>query len=123
MCSINKYLVIGIAPLLFLLILVGGALSTDSPVAVNVMMDINAPSNPTSEQMQTIYDSIVNLTNGVNPKGLSVTLFPTGEAILSQRLHITLLANASNYEVAMGGMKKDEKLGAKFVIGPKEPSC
>jgi hypothetical protein len=75
------------------------------------MIDINAPPSPTSEEKQIAFDSITNLTNGVNPKGLKVTLFPTGDAILSQRLHITFLANASNYEVAMGGMKKDEKLG------------
>lgn len=112
MYSINKYLLLGMASLIVLLILTGGVLSTEGPVVVDFMIDINAPPYPTPEEKQIAFDSIVNLTNGIDPKGLNVTLFPVGEAILSQRLHITYLANASNYEVAMGGMKKDEKLSA-----------
>ena len=107
-----QYLFYGIASPVILLILAGGALSTDNPVVVNLMIDINAPPSPTSLEEQIAFDSIVNLTNGIGPKGLNVTLFPTGEAIPSQRLRITYLANSSNYEVAMGGMKKDEKIGS-----------
>lgn len=111
MHTINRYLLWGIATLTILSILIGGASSQKNSPIVNLMIDINVPPSPTSEEKQIAFDSITNLTNGVNPKGLKVTLFPTGETILSQRLHITFLANASNYEVAMGGMKKDEKLG------------
>jgi hypothetical protein len=107
-----QYLFYGIASSVILLILAGGALSTDNPVVVNLMIDINAPPSPTSLEEQIAFDSIVNLTNGIGPKGLNVTLFPIGEAIPSQRLRITYLANSSNYEVAMGGMKKDEKIGS-----------
>lgn len=108
----RQYVFYGIASSAILLILVGGALSTNDPVVVNLMIDINAPPSPTSVEEQIVFDSIVNLTNGIGPNGLNVTLFPTGEAILSQRLRITFLANSSNYEVAMGGMKKDETIGS-----------
>jgi hypothetical protein len=109
----NIYISRGIAASTILLILVGSALSMDSfPVVVNLMIDINAPMSPNSIEEQIAFDSIVNLTNGIGPKGLNATLFPTGDAIPSQRLHITYLANMSNYEVAMGGMKKDEMIGS-----------
>ena len=110
MRAISNYLFWGMAPLVILLILAGVSLSANSPVVINLMFDINAPPSPTEAQKQISFDSIVNLTNGIDPKGLKVTLYPTGEAIPSQRLHITYLANASNYEVAMAGMKKEEKL-------------
>ena len=108
----KQYLFYGIASSAILLILAGGAFSMDNPVVVNLMIDINAPPTPTSVEEQIVFDSIVNLTNGIGPKGLNVTLFPIGEAIPSQRLRITYLANSSNYEVAMGGMIKDEKIGS-----------
>jgi hypothetical protein len=111
MRAINKYLFWGMAPLIILLILPGGSLSTNSSVVVNLMIDINAAPSLTEAQKQIAFDSIVNLTNGIDPKGINVTLYPTGEAIPLQRLHITYLANASNYEVAMAGMKKDELIG------------
>lgn len=111
MHAINKYFLWGTALLTILIVSGGSAISQNNSPVVTIMIDINAPPSPTSEEKQIAFDSITSLTNGVNPKGLNVTLFPTGDAILSQRLHITFLANASNYEVAMGGMKKDEKLG------------
>lgn len=110
--QIKQYLFCGIAFSAILLILAGGGLSTNDPVVVNLMIDINAPPSPTSVEEQIAFDSIINLTNGIGPKGLNVTLFPTGEAIPSQRLRITFLANSSNYEVAIGGMKKGEQIGS-----------
>lgn len=108
----GNYLYWGMVASTILMILMGGSLSADDRVALNLMIDINSPASPTSEQNQIAFDSIANLTNSIGPRSLNVTLFPTGEAILSQRLHITYLANASNYEVAMGGMKKDERIGS-----------
>lgn len=107
----NKDFLVSSALMYFFLLFVGGSLSVGSSAVVNLMIDINAPVTSTEEQKQIIFDSIVNLTNVIDPNALNVTLFPTGEAILSQRLQITYLANASNYEVAMAGMKRDENLG------------
>ena len=72
----NIYIYRGIAASTILLILVGSALSMDSfPVVVNLMIDINAPISPNSIEEQIAFDSIVNLTNGIGPKGLNAILY------------------------------------------------
>lgn len=110
MDTLNRYILGGMASFVILLSLAIVALSANSPVVVTVMLDINAPSSPASEQNQI--DSIYNLTQPIDIKGLKSTLFPTGEVIPTDRLVITSIANKPTYEVAMGGMKKDEMIGS-----------
>lgn len=110
MNTFNSYVLGGTASLIILLALAAGALSADSPVVVNLMIDINAPPSAASEQTQI--DSIYNLTQPIDTKDLKSTLFPTGEVIPSDRLVITSIADRPTYEVAMGGMKKDELMGS-----------
>lgn len=110
MNALNNYILKGIASLIILLALTEGALSSNGSIVVNLMIDINAPHSATSEQTQI--DSIYNLTQSIDSKGLKATLYPTAEVIPSDRLVITSIANKSTYEVAMGGMKKDEMIGS-----------
>jgi hypothetical protein len=92
-------------------VLGGGSLSNDS-VMVNLMIDVDSPPDPSQEMMNDFSSSLVSMMNVIDPKGLNVTLFVSGDAALFNRLPITSQGTMVNHELALFGSKTNEQLGS-----------
>ncbi len=93
-----------------MVVLPGSALSKE--VVVNFMIDFDSPDSPTPEQTNMVFSSIVNLTNAIDSRGLSATVFASGDMVFDQRLMVTTLGARDNHELALNGKSKDEMLGS-----------
>lgn len=95
----------------FLLGSVGCAISKESPMIVNLMLDADINPLPASEQKQAA-NSLINLVNEIDPKGLNATIFVSGDMISAYRLGITLQGTMSNHELALYGNNTNESLSS-----------
>lgn len=93
-----------------LLVLPGSSLSKE--VVINAMIDFDSPATPTPDQVTQAFNSMVNLTNEIDPSGLNATIFASGDVAASQRLFVTTLGQKTNHELALIGNTKDEKLSS-----------
>lgn len=103
-----------------LIVLVGGAQSEDG-ATVNVM--IGAELDPgsiemTDDEMWNLeVDSMVQMLNEIDPLGLNVTIFVTGDYVSKiageamYKLYVTRIGSKMNHEMAMYGMNTGEELG------------
>ena len=107
MCS-NKWVHLICLALVMLLVLPGSSFSKE--VIINAMIDFDSPASPTPDQVTQAFNSMVNLTNGIDPIGLNATIFASGDVAASQRLFVTTLGQKTNHELALIGNTKDEKL-------------
>lgn len=97
---------------IFLLASVGCALSKESPAIVNLMLDADISHLPTPEQKQAATNSLINLINEVDPRGLNATIFVSGDMVSAYRLGITLQGTMSNHELALYGNNTGEDLSS-----------
>jgi len=106
----KKWVSLGYLALAMLLVLPGSSLAKE--VIVNAMIDFDSPASPTPDQVTQAFNSMINLTNGIDPEGLNATIFASGNTVASQRLFVTTLGQKTNHELALVGNTKDEKLSS-----------
>ena len=106
--STNKWVHLGCLALIMLLVLPGSSLSKE--VVINAMIDFDSPATPTPDQVTQAFNSMVNLTNAIDSRGLNATIFASGDVAASQRLFVTIFGQKTNHELALNGNTKDEKL-------------
>ncbi len=87
------------------------SLCQESPV-VNIIVDADIPSNPSSEEVNAAGDSMINLINEIDPYNRNVTIFVSGEMATVYRLGITSLGTLSNHELALYGNNTGENLSS-----------
>ncbi len=95
---------------IFLLISIGPALSKESIVVVNLMIDADINPAPTPEQIKNAEDTLIYLTNQIDPKGLSATIYVTEDMVQADRLGVTYQGTMKNHELALYGNRTDERL-------------
>jgi intracellular sulfur oxidation DsrE/DsrF family protein len=93
-----------------LLVLPGSSLSKE--VIINAMIDFDSPASPTPDQVTQAFNSIVNLTNPMDSRGLNATIFASSDVVTSQKLFVTILGQKTNHELALNGNTEDEKLSS-----------
>jgi peptidoglycan/xylan/chitin deacetylase (PgdA/CDA1 family) len=106
----KKFVMMGCLIGIFLIVSIGLALSEEKIVVVNLMIDadINAASTP--DQIKMAEDSLISLTNQIDPKGLGATLFISENMVRMDRLGVTYQGTMKNHELALQGNRTDEKL-------------
>lgn len=109
MC-INKWVHLSCLALVMLLVLPVSSLSKE--VVINAMIDFDSPSSPTPDQITQAFNSIVNLTNPMDSRGLNATIFASSDVVTSQKLFVTVLGQKTNHELALNGNSNDEKLSS-----------
>ena len=109
MCS-NKWVHLSCLALVMLLVLPGSSLSKE--VIINAMIDFDSPASPTPDQVTQAFNSIVNLTNPMDSRGLNATIFASSDVVTSQKLFVTILGQKTNHELALNGNPEDEKLSS-----------
>ena len=109
MCS-NKWIHLGCLALVMLLVLPGSSLSKE--VIINAMIDFDSPATPTPDQVTQAFNSMVGLTNAIDPKGLNATIFASSDVVTSQKLYVTIFGQKTNHELALNGNTNDEKLSS-----------
>jgi hypothetical protein len=108
--SIINWLRLSCLVLATLLILTGSSFSEE--VVVNAMIDFDSPSNIDPDHVNQVFQSMNNLTNVIDSRGLNATIFASGETAVSQRLFVTNLGKKPNHELALNGNTKDEKISS-----------
>jgi hypothetical protein len=111
----------------FVLLLFGIALSgitcpslcQESPV-VNIIVDADIPSNPSSEEVKAAGDSLINLINEIDPFDRNITIFVSGEMATVYRLGITSQGAMTNHELALYGNNTGENLSSLSVAEQEE---
>ena len=93
-----------------LLVLPGSSLSKE--VVINAMIDFDSPASPTPDQVTQAFNSLVNLTNPIDSRGLNATILASSDVVTSQKLYVTIVGQRTNHELALNGNTKDEKLSA-----------
>jgi hypothetical protein len=106
----SKLVHIGVAFLFILIISSGLSSSQEAPVTVNVMIDVNSDPSYDLVSENALERSVINLSNGIDAKGLDGTFYLTGDAVMQMRLILTSIGNSSNHELAIGGMSLGERL-------------
>lgn len=96
----------------FLLMSMGFALSEESHVVVNLMIDADTDPASTPVQIKMAEDALINLTNQIDPKGLSATIYVTEDMVRADRLGVTYQGTMKNHELALHGNRTDEKLSS-----------
>jgi hypothetical protein len=109
MSTIN-WLRLSCLTLIALLISTGSSISKE--IVINVMIDFDSPSNIDPDQVNQVFQSMNNLTNVIDSKGLNATIFASGETAVSQRLFVANLGKKPSHELALYGNTKDEKLSS-----------
>ena len=95
---------------IFLIASIGLALSKENIVVVNLMIDADIDPGSTTEQIKNAEDSLISLTNQIDPKGLGATLFVSENMVRMDRLGVTYQGTMKNHELALQGNRTDEKL-------------
>lgn len=108
----NKIAIMGCLIGIFLLISIGPALSKESIVVVNLLIDADINPASTPEQIKMAEDSLIYLTNQIDPKGLGATIFVTEDMVRVDRLGVTYQGTMKNHELALQGNKTDKKLSS-----------
>jgi len=106
----KKIAIIGCITGIFLLVSIGLALSKESIVVVNLMIDADIDPASTPEQIKMAEDTLIYLTNQIDPKGLGATIYVTEDMIRADRLGITYQGTMKNHELALHGNRTDERL-------------
>jgi len=96
--------------LIALIVLPGSSLSKE--VVINTMIDFESPASPTHDQAIQVFNSMTNLTNIIDTRGLNATIFASGDVATSQRIFVTNMGQGQNHELALNGNTKDEKLSS-----------
>jgi hypothetical protein len=110
MSYLKKIAMMGCLIGIFLLISIGLALSKESIVVVNLLIDADIDPASTPEQIKIAEDSLIYLTNQVDPKGLSATIYVTEDMVRADRLGITYQGTMKNHELALQSNRTDGKL-------------
>ncbi len=97
----KKMAIMGCIIGIFLIVLVGSALSKESIVVVNLMIDADIDPASTPEQIKMAEDSLIRLTNQIDPKGLGATIFVTENMVRMDRLGVTYQGTKKNHELAL----------------------
>lgn len=97
---------------IFLLVSIGLALSKESIVVVNLMIDADIGPASTSEQIKMAEDALIYLTNQIDPKGLGATIYVTEDMVRADRLGVTYQGTMKNHELALYGNRTDERLSS-----------
>jgi hypothetical protein len=95
---------------IFLLISIGLAFAKESIVVVNLMIDADIDPSSTPEQIKMAEDSLIYLTNQIDPKGLGATIFVTENMVRMDRLGVTYQGTMKNHELALQVDRIDEGL-------------
>jgi hypothetical protein len=111
MNKLNKISLIGGVLALFLG-LMGTSLSQESGTVVNLMIDADIAPSMTPEDSKIAGDSLINLINEIDPRGLNTTIFVNGDIATAYRMGITLQGTMSNHELALYGNKTGESLSS-----------
>lgn len=91
---------------------VGGSLSNENPIIVNLMIDSDIATGPAQEQKQLAANLLVNLTNEIDPNGINATLYVSEYMASADRLDITMQGEVPSHELALLGNLTDEQLGS-----------
>lgn len=110
MLKLSHSIILGCMFCIIMLGWVGGSLSQEKPVIVNLMIDSDVASAPTQEQKLVASNSLINLTNGIDPKGINATLYVSEEMASANRLDITMQGGLSSHELAVLGNLTDERM-------------
>ncbi len=87
------------------------SLCQESPV-VNIIVDADIASNPSSEEVKAAGGSLINLINEIDPYDRNVTIFVSGEMATVYRLGITSQGAMTNHELALYGNNTGENLSS-----------
>jgi hypothetical protein len=103
------------------LIFLAGAADADGAATVNLMIGADLYPGSTNmtadEKLDLEMNSIVQMLNEVDPLGLNVTVFVTGDYVSEfagksmYKLYVTRVGSKMNHEMAMYGMTTGETLG------------
>jgi peptidoglycan/xylan/chitin deacetylase (PgdA/CDA1 family) len=110
--KINRIIFIGCVLGIFFLGSIGTSLCEESHAVVNLMIDADIPASPSPEETKSAGDSLINLVNGIDPRGLNATIFVSGDMVSAYRLGITLQGTMSNHELALYGNNSGESLSS-----------
>jgi hypothetical protein len=111
MNKLNKISLIGGLLVLFLGV-TGPSLSQESGTIVNLMIDADIAASPTPDDTKMAGDSLINLVNEIDPRGLNTTIFVNGDIASAYRMGITLQGTMSNHELALYGNNTGESLSS-----------
>ncbi len=113
------------------LIFLAGAADADNTATVNVMMGADLYPGSTEMTDDGKWDlegnSIVEMLNEIDPLGLNVTVYVTGDYVsefagkVMYKLYVTRIGSKPNHELAMYGMTTGETLGT-MPYGEQYPS-
>lgn len=104
----NKWVSLSCLALILLLVSSGSSFSKEVPL--NLMIDFESSGSSTASQLDQEFNSMINMTNVIDPKSLNFTIFASGDTIAVQRLALTSLGKNPNHEIALNGKSKDENL-------------
>jgi hypothetical protein len=106
----KKFSIAGFVIGVFLISLLGSALSDGNSSIVNIMIDAEIQHAPTPEQSEMLGISLLNLSNEIVSRGLNATIYVTNDTVSARRLAITYQGTLPGVELALHGMEVDEKL-------------
>jgi hypothetical protein len=109
----KKWIFWGSAVCVLLIAMAGSAQSADKPMYINLVVDLNVPQGASEDQLNAAKDSIVNIFNTFNEKGINWTLVLTNDASEQTRLLLGQLTSIGNIEIAVSGNHSDELISSK----------
>jgi len=109
----KKWIFWGSAVCVLLIAMAGSAQSADNPKYINLVVDLNVPQGASEDQLNAAKNSIVNIFNTFNQKGINWTLVLTNDASEQTRLLLGQLTSIGNIEIAVSGNHSDELISTK----------
>ncbi|MCX6674624.1 MAG: hypothetical protein NTY37_12695 [Methanothrix sp.] len=107
----------GIAFCMLAMVTTGLSQSQDKPVFVDLIFDLDLPTNATSDQIQTAESNMMNIFNAATNTNLDWSLFLTKNTLLQSRVFLAaVLVSAPidrTIEIGISGNLLDEKLSSK----------